>query len=166
MSEATIVVARTTRRDWAALKAIRLESLLDTPEAYGSTYAASATFADRQWRAMAENRAVYLALLDGVAVGMASGGRHDAHPGTRWLFSMYVTPAQRGSVVARSLVEVVEAWARNEGVNDLYLHVSTPVARAHAFYQKMGFVETGERFAMERDASIQLITMKKSLVDV
>jgi GNAT superfamily N-acetyltransferase len=165
MSETTVAIARTTRDDWAALKAIRLESLVDTPEAYGSTYASAAIYSERQWRSMAETRAYYLALLEGAVIGMASGGLNDAHPGTRWLFSMYVTPASRGSGAASALVEAVEDWARDEGAHELYLHVSAPVERAHAFYRKTGFVETGERFAMDRDPSIELITMKKNLVD-
>jgi GNAT superfamily N-acetyltransferase len=161
----TIMVSRTTADDWAALKAIRLESLVDTPEAYGSTYTASVKFPDRQWRTMADTRACYLASLDGAVIGMASGGLNDAYPDTRWLFSMYVTSTQRGSAAAASLVDAVAAWAKGEGADELYLHVSKPLVRARAFYAKMGFVETGERFAMDRNPAIELITMTKSLAD-
>ena len=156
-------VRRASSEDWAELKAVRLESLADTPEAYGSTYAAASRFSESQWRAVADARAVFLASHEGAVVGMASGGRNDAHPGTLWLFSMYVTPASRGTEAAALLVESVEGWARSEGAAALYLHVSATLARARAFYAKMGFVETGERFAMDRDASIELLTMTKSL---
>ena len=43
---------------------------------------------------------------------MVSGGYNDNHPGTHWLYGMYVTPAARGSGAAELLVEAVVDWAR------------------------------------------------------
>jgi GNAT superfamily N-acetyltransferase len=88
---------------------------------------------------------------------------NEQHPGTRWLYGMYVSPSARGSGIADQLVEVVEQWARNEGVDSLYLHVAEPMVRARAFYEKVGFRPTGDVITMERDASIHLHTMVKAL---
>jgi hypothetical protein len=41
----------------------------------------------------------------------------------------------------------------------VYLHVTSSVARARAFYEKMGFVPTGDTITMGRDPSITLLTM-------
>jgi GNAT superfamily N-acetyltransferase len=65
--------------------------------------------------------------------------------------------------VAHQLLEVVEAWARQEGVESLYLHVAAPMQRARAFYEREGFVATGEVTTMDRDPSITLATMVKRL---
>ena len=64
-----------------------------------------------------------------------------------------------GAGTAAMLVRVIGDWAKTEGVDEVYLHVTTSVARARAFYEKVGFRATGEQFTMERDSSLTLITM-------
>jgi len=149
--------------DASLLRAIRLEALLDSPQAYGSTYQECRTWADRHWRALCREWNYYIAEFEGRVSGVVSGGMNEQHPGTRWLYGMYVSPSARGSGIADQLVEVVEQWARNEGVDSLYLHVAEPMVRARAFYEKVGFRPTGDVITMERDASIHLHTMVKAL---
>jgi GNAT superfamily N-acetyltransferase len=149
--------------DASALRAIRLESLVDTPEAYGSIYEDVVHWSDARWRRAALESNFFLGERGGEVVGMASGGSNVAHPGTHWLFAMYVTPSARGTGVAASLVEVVSSWARRDGADALYLHVTESVARARAFYEKMGFRYNGERISMDRDPSLTLVTMERDL---
>jgi ribosomal protein S18 acetylase RimI-like enzyme len=163
MSDATLTIRRSDRDDWRALKAIRLEALADTPDAYGSTWKENSTWSDAQWKNAAKNRLYYLAFRDDVVVGMVSGGLNDMHPGTRWLYGMYVSPSDRGSGTADRLVATVCAWARREGFDEVYLHVTTSVARARAFYTKLGFRATGETFPMDRDRALTLETMVLAL---
>jgi GNAT superfamily N-acetyltransferase len=94
---------------------------------------------------------------------MVSGGYNDARPGTRWLYGMYVTPSERGTGTAALLVRSIGEWARSQGVSEVYLHVTTSVSRARAFYEKIGFRATGDSFEMERDRSLTLITMVQNL---
>jgi GNAT superfamily N-acetyltransferase len=147
-----------------ALKAIRLEALRDTPDAYGSSLDAALTFSEDRWRAMTAQQGYFLVERDGEVVGMAAGGFNDHRPGEHWLYAMYVTPSARGGVVATRLVDAVVAWARSEGASALYLDVTTSLARARAFYQKTGFQLTGERRVMDRDHSIELVRMRRELV--
>jgi GNAT superfamily N-acetyltransferase len=149
--------------DALALRAIRLEALADTPEAYGSTYAETVVWDDAQWREVAQRWNYFLAEEGGQVVGMATGGLHDLYPGTWWLFAMYVAPRVRGTGVADLLVEHVGAWARAEGATELYLHVTELVPRARAFYEKAGFRPTGEVSSLHRDASVGLVTLVKGL---
>lgn len=165
MSEPTLTIRRTSGDDWALLRAIRLEALRDTPEAFGATYDESLIFSDNEWRTFAEKRCYFLAERDGAVVGMISGGFNDAHPGTRWMYGMYVTPSDRGTGAAQELVRHVSEWAHGEGADELFLHVGSSVARARAFYEKMGFVPTGDTFVMPRDAGVILATMRRSLVE-
>jgi GNAT superfamily N-acetyltransferase len=163
MSEEQITVRRATSDDWESLRAIRLESLQDTPEAYGSTYEDSVAWSDERWRAAASHWVYFLAERDGRALGMISGGSNDQHPGTSWMYAMYVTPAARGTATATRLVDVVGRWARDQGASKLYLHVTSSVARARAFYEKVGFRPTGDVITMNRDPSITLFTMVQDL---
>jgi len=149
--------------DWEELRTIRLEALADTPEAYGSTYEESVRWSDAQWKNSAATRLYYFAERDGRVVGMVSGGYNDAHPGTRWLYGMYVTPAERGSATAALLVHSMGEWAKSHGVGEIYLHVGSTVPRARAFYEKLGFRPNGESFQMARDQSLTLITMVQQL---
>jgi GNAT superfamily N-acetyltransferase len=160
-NESTLTIRLCGLADWQDLRAIRLEALADTPDAYGSTYEESVRWSDAQWKNAASTRLYYLADRGGRVVGMVSGGFNDAYPGTRWLYGMYVTPSERGSGTAEQLVRSIEEWARGHGVGEIYLHVTTSVPRARAFYEKVGFQPTGESFAMERDKSLTLITMVK-----
>ena len=148
----------------ALLRQIRLEALLDAPEAYGSTYDESRTFSLERWADMAGSRVYYLGESEGQVVGMAAGGRNDDHPDTHWLYGMYVSPSRRGSGLAPQLVEAVGEWARDEGATALHLHVGSTVARARAFYEKVGFVLTGDAKVMERDPSMHVLEMVKNLV--
>ncbi|MHB1208508.1 MAG: GNAT family N-acetyltransferase [Acidimicrobiales bacterium] len=157
------LVRRANASDALALRAIRLESLLDTPDAYGSTYEDVSRWSDARWRRIALESNFYIAERDGQVVGMASGGSNNAHPGTHWLFAMYVSPDARGTGVAAALVHAVSTWARREHADALFLHVTERVARARGFYEKLGFRYNGERISMDRDPSITLVTMELAL---
>lgn len=161
--ESTLNIRLCAKDDWEDLRAIRLEALADTPDAYGSTFEESVRWTDKQWKNAASNRLYYLAERDGRVVGMVSGGYNDAHPGTRWLYGMYVTPSERGTGTAVLLVRAIAQWAKCHGVSEIYLHVTTSVPRARAFYEKVGFRPTGESFEMERDRSLSLVTMVQRL---
>ena len=159
MGSLAVTVRRTGPGDAHALREIRLEALADSPDAYGSTLAEVRRWPARHWRRIAREGHYFLAFVGGSVAGMASGGLNDAHPGTRWLYGMYVTPDARGTGVADHLVEAVERWARDEGVDELYLHVADVATRARAFYERRGFHPTGEGITMDRDPRIVLSTM-------
>jgi len=165
LNDVVFAVRRALARDWAALRAIRLEALSDTPDAFGSTIELARGYSNDDWRTMASQRCYFLAERSGVVVGMISGGMNDEHPGTRWLYGMYVTPTARGSAAAALLVGAIEGWAREDGASELFLEVTYSVARARAFYTKMGFAPTGESHTMTRKPTLELVTMRRSLVD-
>ncbi len=151
--------------DARLLRAIRLESLRDTPEAFGATFEEASTWSDDRWRTAAQQWTYYLGEGEGEGevVGMVSGGFNDRSPGTLWMYGMYVSPTARGTGLASELVEAVGQWALGEGASELYLHVTETVTRARAFYEKVGFRLTGDAITMSRDPSLRLVTMVKSL---
>jgi GNAT superfamily N-acetyltransferase len=161
--ESTLSIRRCGPGDWQDLRAIRLEALADTPAAYGSTYEETARWSDAQWKDAATNRLYYLADRDERVVGMVSGGLNDAHPGTRWLYGMFVTPSERGTGTAALLVKAISDWATGEGVDEVFLHVTMSVPRARAFYEKIGFRPNGECLTMQRDNGLTLITLVRHI---
>jgi len=105
--------------DWERVRDIRLRSLADTPNAYGSTIELEAAYGQPEWVAWIEGwegatNVMYLADADGASVGMAVGSREgdeqDAH-----LYAMWVDPAWRTRGVGSRLVHEVLAWGRSWG---------------------------------------------------
>ncbi len=56
---------------------------------------------------------------------------------------MYMARAQRGTGLARQLLETAEAHARARGATRLSLHSDTRFDRAHRFYEKFGYLREG-----------------------
>ncbi|OMI39822.1 GNAT family N-acetyltransferase [Streptomyces sparsogenes] len=145
-----------TADDWPLWRELRLAALADAPYAFGSRLADWQGEGDREerWRARLEIPGSYnvVAVLDGKAVGMASGV-----PGPRAgvveLISMWVDSHARGRGVAGHLVRAVEEWGLEAGAEVLRLNVMPDNARALAFYRRVGLTEAGEEdgeVAMEK----------------
>ena len=67
---------------------------------------------------------------------------------------VYVTPRQRGSGVADELLRAVVGWAREEAhAARVRLYVLDANERAHAFYHRIGFADTGATMAYPPDPS-------------
>jgi GNAT superfamily N-acetyltransferase len=157
------VIQPSTLEDADALRTIRLMALRDEPDAFGSTYEDSQLYPTTRWLEMARDYNYYLAFASDEVVGMASGGRFDLRPNARWLYGMFVRPDFRGTGIAVALVRAVADWTRAQGVTTLGLHVTASVARAVAFYEKLGFEPDGETAPMERDHRLTLVTMLTDL---
>jgi GNAT superfamily N-acetyltransferase len=160
-SELLVVRANATHVD--QLREIRLLALRDEPDAYGSTFEETSRYASAQWLQMASQWNYYLAFRGEEVVGMASGGRYDQFRDARWLYGMFVRSDVRGSGVAQQLVARVAQWARQEPVSTLGLHVTVSLPRARAFYQRLGFVDTGRPAPMDRDKRLSLQMMTTDL---
>jgi GNAT superfamily N-acetyltransferase len=138
-------------KDWTAFREIRLRSLLDSPDAFGSSYGEESSASEDAWRDRAAGRwqggtaAVFLAEDVGRAVGTATGAAYDAAPGEAHVYAMWVAPDARGAGVGRALLEAVAGWARGRGCDRLVLRVTETNERARRFYAAYGFVEAGVR---------------------
>jgi GNAT superfamily N-acetyltransferase len=63
------------------------------------------------------------------------------------LSAIVVDERHRGRGIARALVEAIEREARRCGCVLLFLTTAERRKDAHAFYRRLGFEETGRRFA-------------------
>ncbi len=140
--------------DWQALRAARLAALAEAPYAFSSTLEQELSFDEGRWRDRIAGSAFFAAWRDGEVIGIACGLREwteapgPAAAGTlrSWhLVSMWVAPAARGGGVAEQLVTAVCELASGRGADRIILWVTDVNARARAFYQRLGFVPTGNR---------------------
>ena len=154
-----MLVRRAGLEDAEAVRAIRLEALLDSPGAYGTIYDDVAGWTIEQWRDTLVEPGHILGEVDGRVRGMARGGTHGDFPGETWLFGMYVGPDARASGLADLLVDAVQDWARERGAAALHLAVALEMTRAVSFYRRRGFVEVGDVRYMKRDGSSAIQTM-------
>jgi GNAT superfamily N-acetyltransferase len=163
-------VERLREDDWAIFRELRLRSLLDSPEAFGSTYGDESSWTERAWRDWAAGRwrggtAVVFAGHgdDGPAVGTATGAEYEAEGGVAHVYAMWVAPDARGAGVGRALLDAVAGWARDRGCDRLVLSVTESNETARRFYEECGFVDTGKREVLREGSEMHTLILSKPL---
>lgn len=153
-----VAVRRFTIEALPLFRDVRLRALEDAPDAFGSTLAREIARTDDEWaeraRKIVEESVLALAITDGQAVGMAGGYRVPHRPDLADLWGMWVDPSYRGTDVARRLVGEVAEWASEIKADAIELWVVETNLRAVRFYERLGFVDTGERQPMPRDPTL------------
>ena len=140
-------VRRAEPHDWQRIREIRLRSLRDSPDAFGTTLAHDEARPDTEWRTRAENDDVaqFLATTqEGNPIGIAVGAPYTDYEDTAGLFAMWVAPESRGQKVGRAIVNAVVSWARNENYKRLILDVADENTVAVHLYESCGFITTGK----------------------
>ncbi len=120
--------------DWEVFRDIRLRSLADSPDAFGSTLAREHAFAEGEWRRRVSGPVYVVEDPGPVAVG---GLFDDA--GVLHVWGMWTEPAHRGRGHARAILDaLIPPGARAQ------LDVNVANVGARRVYERYGFVGTGE----------------------
>jgi GNAT superfamily N-acetyltransferase len=131
--------------EWELARELRLRALRDSPLAYLETLAQAEARDERGWRervAPSPTRHQVVAIADdGEWVG-SMAVLTAAEPPT--LVAVFVDPRHRGDGTAVLLLEAIAGWLRERGHRRLRLQVGAHNDRARAFYERMGFVATGD----------------------
>ena len=130
--------------DWEVFRDIRLRSLADSPDAFGSTLAREQAFDESEWRRRLSGPVYVVEDPDPVALG---GLFDDA--GVLHVWGMWTDPAHRGRGHARRVLDAL--IAPHVGA---VLDVNVTNDAARAAYERYGFVGTG-RFEPLRPGSEQ-----------
>ena len=130
--------------DWEAFRDIRLRSLADSPDAFGSTLAREQAFDEAEWRRRVRGP-VYVVEDPGP---VALGGLFD-DAGVFHVWGMWTDPEHRGRGHAHRLLDALIAPDV-----DAVLDVNVTNDAARAAYERYGFVGTG-RFEPLRPGSEQ-----------
>ncbi len=151
---AAVRIRRAEDADWAAVRALRLEALLDAPLAFASTHAREVGFTEETWRARIAGSALFLAEDAGRVVGTATARAHPDRPDELMLLAMYVAPEWRGRRVAAALTDAVVAEARGRGFRRVSLFVVESNTAAWAAYRRSGFLPTGATLPLPHRTSL------------
>jgi ribosomal protein S18 acetylase RimI-like enzyme len=153
-------VRRVAATELDRLHALRLESLLDSPASFGSTYASEVArdpvsrlpWVDEGVAVIAEDGSKW----HGLATGTVANGVVD-------VFAMWVRPERRREGIARRLLEAVLAWGVQRGATSARLGVVDDNADAAELYRSEGFTPTGEREPLLSDEAHEVIYFARTL---
>lgn len=135
-------VRRVTQGQWREWRAIRLQSLQDTPSAFGSTYERESGFTEAEWRSRLDGSGPAVLAFAGTApIGMGAG--YQDLPGWLHVVAMWTDPAWRGRGVGTAVLRELVAWAAERGLR-VHLDVTVGNDGARAAYVRSGFEPTGE----------------------
>lgn len=147
MSEFRIRVL--TPKDWKTYKSVRLNSLEDSPDSFGSTYEQELLFTDSEWQARLNPKPVgnvalpLIAEVQGKEAGLASGLIWESDPTTAHVYQMWVSPSARGKGIAKCFLSEIKQWAINKECTSIVLAVTTTNDAAVGLYLSFGFKPVG-----------------------
>jgi ribosomal protein S18 acetylase RimI-like enzyme len=159
-----MIVRRAARGDELILRAVRLQAVSDTPEAFGSTYDRELARTIADWQRWMSPGATFILDDAGRARGIIAGMRDESDAAVVHLMSMWVDPSLRGSGAAEALVASLLTWAETEGARQMRLAVIQTNDRARRFYERLGFRENGRQSVRQRDGAIE-VEMERALAD-
>ena len=125
-------------------RAVRLEALRESPDAFSSRYEDAVARSGQSWTdqadssAIGSDRATFVAFED-QPVGLAAIYRDENNLDVGELIQMWVAPVVRGASTATDLLHEVFRWAGSNGFSQVKAEVMRNNARALRFYEKFGF---------------------------
>ena len=82
-------------------------------------------------------------------VGVGLGRYYERNGRYARLLVLAVREGERGGGVGKQLTEAAERWAVSQGARAMIINAGRGRARAHRFYEHLGYVANGFRFVKE-----------------
>ncbi|GIU29507.1 GNAT family N-acetyltransferase [Shewanella sp. MBTL60-007] len=155
--------------DWSTYRELRLLSLQESPNAFGSSYEQELLFSSDEWIARlnldnSDKRALPLiAELNGVAVRLAWGLVHSPQDKTAHIYQMWVSPDVRGQGVGSLLLKKIITWSTELNLDYVSLAVTTINIPAIKLYKAYGFEPYGSLESLREASVLSVQPMKLKL---
>ncbi len=154
--------------DWQNYRDIRLRSLQDSPDAFGTTYAQAKAYPDSLWQSRLENISIaydcpVVAELKGNTVGHAWGRIESTSKDEAHLFQMWVAPEHRGKGVSRIMLGAITNWAVAKKASSVVLSVTCANTPALKLYESAGFEAFGQPEPLREGSKILVQPMRLML---
>ena len=120
-----------SQSDWREYRDIRLKSLLDSPDSFGSTYERESTFSPEHWKSRLtisptiHDAIALAAIADESLIGLVSAVIHEPTSKSAHLYQMWVAPEFRGKGAGTQLITNIKSWAVERGLEKIQLSVTT-----------------------------------------
>ena len=147
----TTAVRKFEPAEWLVYKELRLRSLAESPDAFGSSLPVEKERSAHEWqhRVSAGTSSLMdlplLALVGSAPAGLAWAKVDQADPSLVALFQMWVAPEHRGLGLGSQLLQAAISWARARNAAAVCLGVTLGDSPATRLYRKAGFVPNGEK---------------------
>lgn len=141
--------------EWPLWRDLRLRSLADAPDAFGSTLERERAHAEEDWRIRMQGGSV-VAFVDGVPAAM--GSSFAVRDGWQQVVAMWTDPAYRRRGLSLRVLDVVVDRALAEG-RRVVLDVARGNPAARRAYEGYGFVPTGESGPLREGSPVQTDVM-------
>ncbi len=131
--------------DWQTVKSLRLRAIADAPYAFAETLSEVEAMPDSMWQMRTQQNSEGICSIGILAfdinypVGMAIGLLDSNDSSKVHLVAMWVSPEQRGTGLAKSLVCAIQNWAQKRKATTIVGEVTEHNLRGQAFYKKIGF---------------------------
>lgn len=165
------VVRRLAAHEWPRYRDLRLRALADSPDAFGSTFAAESALSDQDWAARlargagSETQLPVVAEVDGVAAGLAWARFGVDEAGVAHLYQMWVDPAFRGQGVGQALLARAIEWARERAARALVLGATCGDTAAWRLYARAGFMPAGAPAPLRPGSALLAQPLRLALAD-
>ena len=139
------IIRRLRRGEGQLYRAVRLESLRQSPDAFSSRYEDAFNRSEQSWADQADassdgsDRATFI-ILNEHPVGLAALYRDERDSDVGELIQMWVSPELRGGSLATDLLSEIFNWARSHRFSCVKAEVVKSNDRALRFYKKFGFL--------------------------
>jgi ribosomal protein S18 acetylase RimI-like enzyme len=155
-----------TKTKWETYKKIRLDSLKNNPEAYGSKFDELKNKDDKYWKKKLEDRnnLFFIAFKSADPVGLVRVALNDIDipPGYAYIGSLYVKREFRRKGVARKLILEAEKYIKKKTeMKGILIEVYESLEDAILLYKKLGYSTIKRRIS---DGGNELI-MRKELIN-
>lgn len=155
-----LFIRQLTPKDWNTYQSIRLESLKDSPDSFGSTFEIEAQYSDIEWQDKLDlTKRNILALpliaeLNSKPVGIAWGFIHSNSPTITRVYQMWVSPDYRGQRIGEALLEEIVHWSKTKSISGIELSVTTSNEAAINLYKRLGFSSSGKIVPLRAGSSL------------
>lgn len=151
--------------EWRTYRDVRLQALLDSPSAFGSTYEEEAGRTDANWAARiaaatssGQDRVLFARVGEDVC-GLVWCKLSTDEPMIANVFQMWVDSALRGMGAGRALLEEAIDWAERVGARRIRLGVTAAETPAMRLYLALGFRPEGETEPLREGSSLMVQPM-------
>jgi ribosomal protein S18 acetylase RimI-like enzyme len=158
----TIEVFQLQQDEWKRYKDIRLRALSESPNSFGRSYEDEILFDDDIWKDRLVTAQVFAAEFESNLVGLVSlVQKQDSD--TFYIGSMWVDPKFRNEQIGTLLLDKLIHTAKDKNAVEIRGGCMKTNLAALRFYERHGFVLTGNELPIEKDTNLKELEICLSL---
>ena len=142
------VISKITATEWKIYKRIRLEALLDSPQAFATKYEDAVNRGSESWKKQCsdmeqgDSAFAFIGYLDNVPISLCGLYRNKTNFEEWEIVQVWTVKNFRGKGISEKMFVYAIDWAKNKNIKKLLAKVYSDNIRAKKFYEKMGFAVT------------------------